>query len=128
MVTQNLSKQTRVLFVDDQPAWHNVMKRYMHQNQLDWTADFANIGQEALAMLTLNNYAALVTDWKMPGMNGDELVNLVRHKFPHIAQVVQSTHDLGAFDLQKGDRSIQFFPKGGALSDLVSIVNQGIVL
>ena len=70
----------KVLFVDDEPAILRSYKRFMG---LDYNVDTALGGEEGLRLLQENGpYSVVVSDMRMPGMNGAEFLSLVRQNFP----------------------------------------------
>ena len=66
----------RVLVVDDHPVNREVLVRQLEL--LGLAADTANDGAEALAAWTQRNYAAVLADIHMPGMDGYTLVRCIR--------------------------------------------------
>jgi len=66
----------RVLVVDDHPVNREVLVRQLEL--LGVTADTANDGVEAWAAWTQGNYAAVLADIHMPGMDGYALVRCMR--------------------------------------------------
>ncbi len=62
----------KVLFVDDEP---NVLQSIRRSLRKDFDLDTAEGGEEALRLLKANKtYAIIVSDMRMPGMNGVELL------------------------------------------------------
>lgn len=49
---------------------------------------FANSGHEALEILQKEQVHIIVTDIRMPGMDGIELLKIVRDKYPNIVKIV----------------------------------------
>ncbi len=81
-------EQRTVLFVDDDEIILRSIKRgFLDEpyNQL-----LAKSGQEALEILQKEEVHVIVTDMCMPGMDGVELLKIVREKFPHIVKIVLS--------------------------------------
>ena len=66
----------RVLVVEDHPVNREVLVRQLEL--LGLAADTANDGAEALAAWTKRNYAAVLADIHMPGMDGYALVRCIR--------------------------------------------------
>jgi HD-like signal output (HDOD) protein len=55
-----------------------------------WEMAFATSGQEALAILESGRFDMIVTDMRMPGMDGAELLEHVQKRFPAVIRVVLS--------------------------------------
>lgn len=79
-----------VLFVDDQPNVLAGLKRLLHGYRDEWEMTFVETGAEALARLQERPYDVVVSDMKMPGMNGAELLTEVRHRHPQTVRIVLS--------------------------------------
>ncbi|HKO87608.1 MAG TPA: response regulator [Burkholderiales bacterium] len=45
-------------------------------------ADIARSGEEALTWLSQNEAALILSDWRMPGMNGQQLATKIRERYP----------------------------------------------
>ncbi len=67
-----------ILLVDDKKE--NLLALEGILDGLGWDLCFASSGAEALRMLLTRDFAALVCDMHMPGMNGIELTRLVRSR------------------------------------------------
>lgn len=78
----------RVLFVDDEP---NVLDSIRRQLRKDCDLHTASGGEEALRLLKqLGPVALVVSDMRMPGMNGAELLTAVRELHPDTVRMVLS--------------------------------------
>jgi len=79
-----------VLFVDDEPLLLQGLKRMLRGEREAWTMRFATSGREALSLLEREAFDALVTDLRMPGMDGEQLLNTVKEHHPHMVRIVLS--------------------------------------
>lgn len=81
-----------VLFVDDEPQVLRGIERMMDVADIDWEWDceFAASGQEALELLSEGQFEVIVTDMRMPGMDGAELLERVSEKYPNMIRIVLS--------------------------------------
>jgi response regulator RpfG family c-di-GMP phosphodiesterase len=77
---------TRCLVVDDEPRLRQVLVRLMTRDGFDCT-DAAN-GTEAVAALERAPVALVMSDLRMPGMDGVELLRTVRERWPDTAVVL----------------------------------------
>ncbi|NND99979.1 MAG: HDOD domain-containing protein [Pirellulaceae bacterium] len=80
----------RVLFIDDEPEILRGLERSMDLVADDWEMDFTGSGEEALEMMAEEDFDAVVTDMRMPGMNGSEVVNILQAEHPNVARIVLS--------------------------------------
>ncbi len=86
---QKVEKRT-VLFVDDDEA----ILRSLERGLLDepYNKLFVKSCKEALEILQREEVHVIVTDMRMPEMNGLELLRIVRKEHPHIIGMVLSGH------------------------------------
>ncbi len=80
----------RILFIDDEPLILQGMRRQLHGMRHEWDMDFAESGPDALALLEKNQYDVVVSDMRMPGMNGAELLNEVMKRHPQTVRLILS--------------------------------------
>ena len=82
----------RILFVDDEQMVLLGIQRMLHGMREHWDMDFAEGGEKAKEHLAQAKYDIVVTDMKMPGMNGAEVLDYVRQHSPGTIRVVLSGH------------------------------------
>ena len=89
----------KVLFVDDEPRVLEAIERTLFQLDVDWEVSFAEGGPAALLELERAHYDVIVSDMRMPGMDGATLLTHVCEKHPHVARIVLSgqTDEAAAF-------------------------------
>ena len=80
----------RVLFVDDDEQILRALSRMIDTEIDDWEVDTAISGAEALERLRAGAYDVVVTDMRMPEMDGADLLEIVEREFPGILRVVLS--------------------------------------
>lgn len=68
----------RVLVVDDEAAVLGLLGKFL--TDAGYSVDTAGDGPTAVELITANNYDLLITDLKMPGMHGLEVVRRARTK------------------------------------------------
>jgi PAS domain S-box-containing protein len=101
-----------VLYVDDDEILLRVNKIYLEKNG-DFSVDVAISGTIALDLIAAGHYDAIVSDYQMPGMDGIELLKIVRGRHGNLPfilftgkgreEVVMEALNHGAdFYVQKG--------------------------
>jgi YesN/AraC family two-component response regulator len=80
----------RILFVDDEPELLESLERLLHPMQDRWKMTFARCGTEALAWLEAQPFDVLVTDVRMPRVDGVRLLRWVKTKYPGMTRIVLS--------------------------------------
>ena len=82
-----MTKKT-IVFVDDEPNILNGLRRMLYPLQKDWNMLFVEGGAKALEILAQSDVNVVVSDMRMPGMNGFELLQTVRKRFPNVIRVM----------------------------------------
>lgn len=77
-----------VLFVDDEEGILKSLKRGLRDEP--YSTFFANSGNKGLEILKQNEVHVLVTDMRMPEMDGLELLKIVKKEYPCIVRLVLS--------------------------------------
>lgn len=80
----------KVIFVDDEPMVLNGIKRALFKT--DWDIVYATSGAQALEILQEFSADYIVSDMRMPGMNGAELLEKVSELYPSIVRIILSGH------------------------------------
>lgn len=80
----------RILFVDDDLAIHSAMRRLFHRHRGMCDIQFAGHADEALAALAGGPVDLVISDLRMPGTNGVELLAKIRAADPSIVRVLMS--------------------------------------
>src|SRR5215813_12007530 len=98
----NAEDKPKVLIVDDQPRNLDVLEVMLAD--ADCTLVRATSAEEALLCVVRHDFAALVLDIKMPGMNGIELATLIkqRKRSTHVPILFLTAHSVNEDDVLRG--------------------------
>ncbi len=80
----------RILFVDDEPLILEGLQNLLRRFRKKWKMSFATGGDEALQWLAKEAFDIVITDMRMPGMSGADLLQKVREKHPGTARIMLS--------------------------------------
>jgi HD-like signal output (HDOD) protein len=80
----------RVIFVDDEPRILEGLRRMLHGARTEWHMTFESDPTTALETMRGEPFDALVTDMRMPKMDGTELLARAREIRPGMARIVLS--------------------------------------
>jgi putative nucleotidyltransferase with HDIG domain len=82
----------RVLFVDDEIRILEGLEDMLRRRRGQWTMRFALGAEAALEALGEEPFDIVVSDMRMPGMDGAELLRLVRDNHPDAIRIILSGH------------------------------------
>ncbi|MFZ0927934.1 MAG: response regulator [Syntrophobacteraceae bacterium] len=80
----------RILFVDDEPMVLDGLRRMLRGMRNEWEMEFAESAPEALKILDGQQFNVIVTDMRMPGMDGCQLLQVVEKLHPQVVRIVLS--------------------------------------
>ncbi len=81
-----------MLFVDDDPAVLDGLRRLLRPLRDHWELEFASGGQAGLEALDQTPPDVLVTDIRMPGVDGITLLQHAAENHPNVVRIVLSGH------------------------------------
>lgn len=81
---------TRILFVDDETKILEGLQRMLRPQRKEWEMAFAPGGQAALMMMEASPFDVIVSDMRMPGIDGAALLETVRQKYPSVLRIILS--------------------------------------
>lgn len=82
----------RVLIVDDEPHVTMMLADSLEKLGESYAIETAHSGDEALAKMQQATYAVLITDYKMPGMNGLDLAQVVHRLSPETRIILMTAY------------------------------------
>ncbi|HET9655121.1 MAG TPA: HDOD domain-containing protein [Kineosporiaceae bacterium] len=81
-----------IIFVDDEENLLSGLRRLLRHKRDQWDMRFASSGEQALQMLAEQPADVIVSDMKMPRMDGAQLLGEVRRLHPRTARMILSGH------------------------------------
>jgi DNA-binding NtrC family response regulator len=78
----------RVLFVDDERESLEALKGMLQRQELPWEAAFATSGKSALDLLAEKPFDVIISDIRMPEMDGAALLKIACERFPGVVRIV----------------------------------------
>jgi HD-like signal output (HDOD) protein/CheY-like chemotaxis protein len=92
----------RILFVDDESNILDGIRRLLHADRKRWDMEFAIGGEAALRACEAGRFDVVVSDMRMPGMDGATLLGHIRDLYPSTARLILS----GFADVKLATRSV----------------------
>lgn len=117
----------KILFVDDEKISCEYFKRICGQT---FEVIVVKNAEEALQSLENHseNIAIIVSDQRMPGMSGTELLNLVRSRYPNIVRILSTAYI--SLEADNNDQSkslvLECIPKPWDVDSLIESLHRAI--
>ena len=78
----------RILFVDDEEMVLRMLRLAVASMKEQWEVSFAGSGHEALELMTRRTFDIVISDMRMPGMTGAQLLNEIFRLYPATFRVI----------------------------------------
>ena len=119
-MAENLKK---VLIVDDEETLTWSMARSLSKDKDKYEVIIANNGKEALNLLRKNNIDLVISDIRMPDINGLDLLVKIKKEYPQTRVIIMTAY--GSSDVQKEANrrgSLYYVEKPFEISDIRKII------
>ena len=113
-----------MLFVDDDRRILDGLRRSLRGKRTEWEMSFADGGAAALDLLAATPHDVVVSDMRMPGMDGAELLTHVSRRHPEVARVVLSGHTEQAAAIKVAVAGHRFLTKPTDIDNVVGVITE----
>lgn len=114
---------TEILLIDDSEFDRNLVLKLL-SGESGWNATACRSGEEALDVLARETFDLVITDLRMPGIDGLEVIREIQRLFPALPVILITSHgneDIALQALQQGAAS--YIPKRAVVARLVDSAN-----
>ncbi len=118
----------RILFVDDEPLVLSGLERTLHRCRKEWDLRFALGGEAALAVLQEGAVDVVLTDMRMPGIDGADLLQEVATRFPATVRIVLTGQTDDAAAMRALLVAHQFLMKPCTYAGLHEVIDRTLAL
>ncbi len=123
-----MGKKLNILFVDDDISILNSIRRAVRSMRQEWECEFANSGEKGLKILTQKKFDLVVSDMRMPGMDGAEFLNQVKNLYPDTLRFILSGQTEGKAFVRAFGSMHQFLSKPCGFDFLKKSINSSLSL
>ncbi|HEY6923423.1 MAG TPA: response regulator [Steroidobacteraceae bacterium] len=114
----------RILFVDDEVEVLDGLRARLHNLAGSWEMCFVGSGERALQELERGVFDVVVTDMRMPRMDGAELLSRVRDRWPDVVRIVLSGYSESGQILRLVPYAHQYLSKPCEPRQLESVIER----
>ena len=108
----------RILFVDDESNVLDGIRRMLRGDRERWYMQFVLSGEAALKACEADSFDVVVSDMRMPGMDGATLLGHMRDRFPSTARIILSGYSEAALAARVVPMAHRFLTKPCVSSEL----------
>lgn len=119
-----MSDKRKILFVDDEARILEGLRRMLRSMRNEWDMIFVDNGPAALEEMTKQDFDVIVSDMRMPGMDGSQLLNRVKNEHPEVARIALSGQTSKDTILRSVGPIHQYLPKPCDADALKATVNR----
>jgi HD-like signal output (HDOD) protein/CheY-like chemotaxis protein len=117
----------RILLVDDEIRVLEGLERLLYSHD-EWEIMTASSGEQGLEIMDQFPIDLLVTDMRMPGMDGAELMTLTRERHPEVVRVVLSGHTEDIASMRAARVAHQFLDKPCDARSFIAVIERTVLL
>jgi HD-like signal output (HDOD) protein/CheY-like chemotaxis protein len=118
----------RILFVDDEPRVLAGLRRMLRSRQPAWDMRFVEGAGDALRLMEQEPVDVVVSDFRMPGFDGGQLLAEVRRRYPDTARFVLSGHTAEEDLMRVVTIAHQFLTKPCERDEIVAAIERVLAL
>lgn len=118
----------KIIFVDDEEKILEGLKRSLWDIRDKWEMEFSLGGADALEAIKISNYDVIVTDMRMPGMNGLELLMEVKRLYPETVRIILSGYSDQDVIIKSIELTHRYLSKPCDVELLKSVINKAFEL
>ncbi|MCP4717914.1 MAG: response regulator [Desulfobacteraceae bacterium] len=115
----NTISSSTILVIDDELPVLNMLKLILTRN--GFMVDTAENGEEGIKKIESKNYALILTDIKMPGISGDQVLDYLRNKIKRLTPVIGMSGTPWLLDQSDYDAVL---PKPCSMKETLVLINQ----
>lgn len=115
--------KAKILFIDDQENILQSLKLSLRGKRTEWDMSFAQSGQEALSMFQQIWPDVVVTDMRMPNMDGGVVLKNIQKLKPDVGKIILSGYSDKETVFKNIQHANEYLSKPCKTSDLVEAIN-----
>ncbi len=123
-----LNTKYKIIFVDDEVNILQGLKRSLWNLRNEWDIVYATSGNEALHKLAQNRYDVIVSDMRMPNMNGIQLLSRVHELYPDMIRIVLSGHSDNELTMRSTKIAHQYLSKPCNADTIKNVIGRALDL
>jgi DNA-binding NtrC family response regulator len=117
-----------IVFVDDEPALLDGLRVRLYKHRHDWTMKFFANGAHAIAEFEKNRVDLIVSDVRMPGMGGGQLLSILKERWPATIRIILSGYADASQALRLASLAHQYVAKPCNAEEIENVIERCFLL
>jgi len=113
-----------IIFVDDERELLDSLRARLYKHRHDWNMQFAVSGEEAIDIFERQQVDLIVSDVRMPGMDGGQLLSAVKQRWPTAVRIIVSGYSDPAQAVRLTSLAHQYIAKPCDGSQLENVIER----
>ena len=123
-----MSDKKRILFVDDEPTILQGLRRMLRKKRSEWDIEFSESGPQALQIMEKAPFDLVVSDMRMPVMDGAQFLKEVKCHYPDTIRIILSGQSDDEALMRAAGTMHQFLSKPCNPETLYTVISRAISL
>ncbi|MHC5061037.1 MAG: response regulator [Planctomycetota bacterium] len=123
-----MDEKKRILFIDDDRSVLDGLRRMMHKMRDEWKMEYVTTAGDALKVMRSTHYDIVVSDLRMPSMDGVEFFEKVKKKYPDVLRFMLSGYLQQPLQGRAAKCVHQFIPKPCDAEQLKKMIARSFAL
>jgi HD-like signal output (HDOD) protein/ActR/RegA family two-component response regulator len=117
-----------IVFVDDEPALLDGLRVRLYKHRHDWSMKFFADGAHAIAEFEKNRVDLIVSDVRMPGMGGGQLLSILKERWPATIRIILSGYADASQALRLASIAHQYVAKPCDAEEIENVIERCLLL
>jgi HD-like signal output (HDOD) protein len=117
-----------IVFVDDEPALLEGLRLRLYKHRHDWAMKFFADGAQAIAEFEENRVDLIVSDVRMPGMGGGQLLSILKERWPATIRIILSGYSDASQALRLASLAHQYVAKPCNADEIENVIERCFLL
>ncbi len=106
-----MPEKLKIVFVDDELNILQGLRRQLRSFRNAWEMYFVDSGAAALELLKEHHFDVIVSDMRMPEMDGADLLSRIKQQYPHMVRIVLSGYSDQSLTLRAAESAHRYLSK-----------------
>jgi HD-like signal output (HDOD) protein len=117
-----------IVFVDDDPAILDGLRVRLYKHRHDWGMKFFADGAHAIAEFESNRVDLIISDVRMPGMGGGQLLSILKERWPATIRIILSGYADATQALRLASLAHQYVAKPCEAEEMENVIERCFLL